>query len=233
MAEHLFWQHEKRGQRQTYESNNMQKAIEMDRTAFEEFCDEWSQWAWPNFVHMLSRKLENLAQQREAENQKVPYICKYCGDDWNAIGCEQHVMFQCPFVDGCAMTSFRKYGPGTSTNISVGQHDWANIVHKTASNPYSLMHGVEVQVRLAYFAEVIATYDAAEGGIDWELDSQILEIRDKSLMGSYKRNAEVHQFGVWLGPPPQKWVPPMFLQPTAKASSAQAWSSRASSSKYR
>ena len=30
------------------------------------------------------------------------------------------------------MTSFHTYGPGTSTNIFVGQYDWANMVHKTA-----------------------------------------------------------------------------------------------------
>ena len=141
-------------------------------------------------------EIRKFAQQREAENQKVPYICKYYGDDWNAIGCEQHVMFQCPFVVGCAMTSFRAHGPGTETNISVGQYDWANTVHKTASNPYSLMHGVEVQVRLAYFAEVIATYDAEEGGIDWQLDNKIPEVRDKSFVASYKKNAETHQYGV-------------------------------------
>ena len=78
-------------------------------------------------------------------------------------------MFQCPFVVECAMTSFHTYGPGTSTNIFVGQYDWANMVHKTASNRYPLMQGVEVQVHLAYFAEVIATYDAFEGGINWNL----------------------------------------------------------------
>ena len=39
------------------------------------------------------------------------------------------------------------------------------------------MHGVEVQVRLAYFAEVMATYTEAEGGsIDWEHNQMIPEI---------------------------------------------------------
>ena len=130
------------------------------------------------------------------------------------------------------MTSFREYGPGSSTNISVGQHDWANIVHKTASNPYSLMHGVEVQVRLAYFAEVIATYDAEERGIDWQLYSKIPEVRDKSFMSSYKKNAETHQYGVWMGPWPLR-KPPVYLQPTPKASTVQGWNSKASSSKHR
>ena len=151
-----------------------------------------------------------------------------CGDDWEVTGSEQHVMFQCPFVIGCAMTSFRKYGPGTSTNISVGQHDCANIVHKTSANPYSRMHAVEVQVRLAYFAEVMATYTEAEGGIDWEHNKMIPELRNKSFMMEYKKNADVHQFGTWLGPKAQKAVPPTFMPPTAKA-----WSCTASSSTHR
>ena len=138
-------------------------------------------------------------------------------------------MFQCPFVVGCAMTSFHKNGPGTETNISVGQYEWANIIHKTSANPYSLMHGVEVQVRLAYFAEVMATYTEAEGGvIDWEHNQMIPEMRDKAFMTQYKNNAAVHRFGTWLGPKAQKAVPPTFMPPTAKA-----WSCTASSSTHR
>ena len=156
-------------------------------------------------------------------------LMNLCGYDWKVIGSEQHVMFQCPFVIGCAMTSFRKYGPGTSTNISVGQNDWANIIHKTASNPYSLMHGVQVQVRLAYFAEVMATYTEAENGyIDWEHNKTIPEMRDKAFMGQYKTNASLHRFGCWLEPKSPKPQQPMFMPPAPKA-----WNRPASSSTSR
>ena len=142
-------------------------------------------------------------------------------DDWSIIGCEQHVLFQCPLVYGCTRTAFQKYGPGTSTNIAINHYEWANIIHQMASNPYQLLHGREVQVRLAYFAEVVATYDKAEGGIEWQQYNAISEVRDKTWMVEYKKNASAHQFGSWLAPMQAKKGLDVFMPPVPKARSGQ------------
>ena len=121
------------------------------------------------------------------EDAKVPYICKYCGVSWASIGCEQHVLFECSKVSDCIMKSFHKYGPGTPSNICVGKYQWASILHKTSANPYSLQHGIEVQVRLAYFAEVIALYTEEEEGIDWNQNTSMDDKRDLQSIPSLAR----------------------------------------------
>ena len=90
-----------------------------------------------------------------------------------------------------------------------------------------------MQVRLAYISDVVATYTAYERGIDWEFSRMIPEVIEKCYMAEYKRNADKHQFGVWLVAKAQKNPPPTFMPPAPKAWPKpwpKPWSSQSSSS---
>ena len=183
-----------------------QKAIEMCTNLFMGYCDEWYLWVWPTFVQRLASKCARLAQVYDATSN-VGYICKFCGDEWSQIGCEQHVLFGCPCIANTAMEAWREYGPGTETNIVVGQNDWACIIHKMASNPYSLQHGVQVQVRIAYLATLMRKYKDMVEGLKWNTQDEVLQLYDNTCMNQCKENGAHHRRGAWFGPAPsaQMW----------------------------
>ena len=76
-------------------------------------------WTWPTFLERTTEKFFWLAQKRGEPGTDPMYVCKYCGEDWSVIGCEQHVLFQCAAIKSCATTSYTYVGRGTSTNIDL------------------------------------------------------------------------------------------------------------------
>ena len=107
---------------------------------------------WPSFVATIVQKITEAVLDTQED------ICSSCGTEWSIIGCPQHVLFTCPFVQPCAMESWHKHGPGTRTGILCGKKQWAHIVRSMSSNPYKVVTGLDIAVRFAYFDSLVEKY---------------------------------------------------------------------------
>ena len=115
------------------------------------FFDTFYNEAWPSYLDYIMKKL--LAATPDANG-----LCRNCGHPWDCIGCAQHVLCTCPFIQSAAMESFEKHGPGTETNIQCDITDWLAYVRIIGSNPLQLVDGIQMQVRFAYIDEVVRNY---------------------------------------------------------------------------
>ena len=200
---------------------NEDKCRWLHEKVFVGYGREWHDQIWPAFLHLVSKLLYWSGQdQLPTDDPKRPIaICKYCGDRWAEIGCEQHSIATCPFIQWCRMESFWLYGPGSPTNILCNQAYWARSLHDFAKNPYAQIHGVDIQIRLAYLATVMKQYNQWENGkFPWDLyaDLQIFEHNSKPFMTWYKKHAEKHRLGVWLLGP-ENDASTVFLAPKPKS----------------
>jgi len=149
---------------------------------------------WPTFLQHIIQCLMDAAQS-EGNG-----LCYFCGQQWSRISCGQHVLFTCPFVQGCAMKSFRLYGPGSRMDIECDKVSWFRIVCTIGSNPFQIVTGLSMCVKMAYLDCVLKEYKHyLPHGID------LATYRDRhrvvqhccwrNVLNTYKKDARSHNFG--------------------------------------
>ena len=153
--------------------------------------DTFYNQVWPSYMDYIMKKLLENIQDEEG-------LCIHCGHEWNSIGCAQHVLFTCPFIQPIAMASFKKHGPGTGTNIQCGITQWLAYIRKFGSNPLQLVDGIEMQVRFAYIDMVVRKYvdeTHAELALQNDRLNFVPQTHWTTVLNKYKITAKTHFFG--------------------------------------
>lgn len=153
--------------------------------------DTFYNQVWPSYMDYIMKKLLENIQDEEG-------LCIHCGHEWNSIGCAQHVLFTCPFIQPIAMASFKKHGPGTGTNIQCGITQWLAYIRKFGSNPLQLVDGIEMQVRFAYIDMVVRKYvdeTHAELALQNDRLNFVPQTHWTTVLNKYKKTAKTHFFG--------------------------------------
>ena len=135
---------------------NAERCAQVATTLFEEYVQE-SLWCWPTlFKAVAQTMIKNVKPGSDA----TKCICDVCANEWERIGCERHVMFECPFVQECFMLSWKLFGPGTDTNLWWWtKDDWVANIHQMSGHPYVPRDRSLLQMWLAYMAVVMGKYE--------------------------------------------------------------------------
>ena len=157
---------------------------------FETFYNQ----VWPNYLTHIVNKVTEAAQDSDG-------LCNFCGHAWNLIGCSQHLLFTCPYIQPCTMESFWKHGPGTTTGIECKKAEWLGLVLKMGSNPFQVITGMEMRVRMAYFDSLVKRYGSSQEAprVDLDLHKARLDLVGhmswREELKKYKTGAREHFFG--------------------------------------
>jgi hypothetical protein len=154
MADKIFDYNDDRathfGDRRSNEEVLLLRNIAQDLTF--EYCEYWFDVVWPNMLEMLYGKIMNFANSLEDAS------CRFCSNDWDLIGCPQHVLFTCPSIQWVALHSWHEHGPGTHSNIDTTSIAWVGFIRQMAANPFQKKTGLLLRIKLAYLNEIIAVY---------------------------------------------------------------------------